>query len=121
MSHPNKAKGTRWETDILTYWRDRGFQAVKPRAEGVADIGDIHVYTWAGVVVVQAKNWASWADAIREGLDGAVKQAAELDRKHNGPSREAFPVAVVKRARRGVGEAYVVTRLEDFVELLRGG
>jgi len=121
VSNPNKAKGTRWETDVLNYWRDMGFHAVKPRADGVADIGDIHVFIGSDVFVIQAKNWASWADAIREGLDGAVKQAAELDRKHNGPSREAFPVAVVKRARRGVGEAFVVTRLEDFTELLRGG
>ena len=120
MSNPNKAKGTRWETDVVNYLREiGGLHVVKPRQEGAQDIGDIHVYNYRGITVIQAKNWASWESAIREGLDGAVKQAAALS--HTAPlGTEPFPVAVVKRARKSTGEAYVVTRLEDFVELLKG-
>lgn len=126
MANAAKAKGTRWERDVREYLRANGFpRAYKPYEEGFEDVGDIH----AGDAVLQAKDWVSWQSAIREGLDGAVRQAAAWDGKRNKaaqsagmwdatPVRGSVPAAVVKRARKPVADAYVVMRLEDFARLL---
>jgi len=108
MSNPAKARGTRWETAVLAYLRERlDARAYKPRQEGHKDVGDIH----AADAVWQAKDWKSWEAAMREGLDGAVLQAEHAGRPYG--------IAVVKRIRRPVGEAYAVMRLADLVTLLQ--
>ncbi len=107
MTSRNKAKGTRWETAVLRHLQATADPAARrPRPEGNQDVGDIHACgaTW------QTKDWASWTDAIREGLDGAVRQA--------NASGLRPPIAVVKRARKPVGEAYAVLRLTDLTDLL---
>lgn len=103
----NKAKGTRWEVAVRDYLKSRGINAYRPAQEGFRDTGDLH-----GVdpFAVQCKDWRDVTSAIREGLDGAQKQAAN--------SGQPFGVAVVKRARKPVSEAYVVLRLEDFATLV---
>lgn len=113
VSNPRKAKGTRWERDVIAFLRQTFPRAYKPQQEGFEDVGDIH----ADRAVVQAKDWADWQSAIRVGLDGAVRQAAAWDARVGVPGY-SVPVAVVKRARRPVGDAYAVMRLEDFVALL---
>ena len=117
-------KGPRWETDLLGWIREHlDRRAYRPRQEGLEDVGDLHAL--GGLVVIQAKDWKDWQSAIREGLDGAVRQAAAWDattRPHDVgavPWEPPFPVAVVKRARKPVGEAYAVLRLEDLARLLR--
>lgn len=135
MSNPQKAKGTRWETAVLRFLRAiLGRFAYKPRAEGFVDIGDLHAWPF----VIQAKDWKDWQAAIREGLDGAVRQAAAYHAAtrprcpecssgpepgpHDCPHRSyiaPIPVAVVKRARRSTGDAYAVMRLSDLAEVAR--
>lgn len=108
MAHPNAQKGAKWEREVTRYLTENLDPATyKPRQQGFGDVGDIH----SAGAVVQAKDWRSWEAAIREGLDGAVKQAETANKWP--------PVAVVKRARRPVGDAYAVLRLEDLVALLR--
>lgn len=108
MSNPNKAKGTRWETAITRYLQDAGLLAYKPRQEGHKDVGDIHV---AGTFVVQAKDWKDILAGIREGVEGV--------RVQKGHARMPFGVAVVKRPRKPIEDAYVVMRLGDFPQLVR--
>lgn len=112
-------KGPRWETDVLRHLRETfDPRAYRPRQEGFEDVGDIHAD--GGYVVVQAKDWKDWQSAIREGLDGAVSQAESWkNRTGSGDWRKVLPVAVVKRARRPVGDAYAVMRLDDLLQLLR--
>lgn len=114
MSNPRKARGTRWETMIVGFLRSLGLKAFKPRPEGFEDVGDVHSWPF----VIQAKDWKSWEAAIREGLDGAVRQAERWDRAtlREGEPR-SVPVAVVKRARRPVGEAYAVLPLRELARL----
>ncbi len=107
MSNPRKAKGTRWETAVTRYLRDQGIYAYKPRQEGYRDVGDIH----APPFVLQAKDWKDVVSALREGTDGARLQA-----HHAGLP---FGAAVIKRARKPVGDAYVVLRLADLPDLIR--
>jgi hypothetical protein len=108
VTNANKAKGTRWELAIRRFLREHGIDAFKPYEEGHEDAGDIH-----GVdpFVLQAKDWRAVTDALREGLDGAERQAIVAGRDYGA--------AVVKRARRPVGSAYVVMTLDTFVALLR--
>ncbi|WGH20327.1 holliday junction resolvase [Arthrobacter phage MaGuCo] len=75
--------------------------------EGFADSGDLH-----GIdpFIGQAKNYKSWEEAIRLGLDGAEKQKV-----HAGA---AYGVAFVKRVRRSVGDGYAVMTVATFARLL---
>lgn len=77
---------------------------------GSLDSGDIAV-PHSGLVL-QAKNYADVATALRLGLDGAVRQA--------GVAGVPFGAAVLKRRGKGAAEAAVVMRLSDFIRLLGG-
>lgn len=104
----NKAKGTKWETDLVGFLKEYGFPARRVAQEGFKDSGDIHGIS---PFVGQAKNWKSWEDAIREGLDGAEKQKVNAG--------EPYGVAFVKRVRKGTGEGYAVMTVATFADLLR--
>lgn len=108
MTNANKAKGTAWELAVRRYLREQGIDAFKPYEEGHEDAGDVH-----GIdpFIGQAKDWRSWEAAIREGLDGAEKQARVAG--------QPFAVAIVKRARRPAAAAYVVMTLATFAAILR--
>lgn len=108
----NKSKGTKWETDLVRtlgkFWRGReGLQPRRVAQTGQADAGDLH---GMDPFVGQAKNWQSWQDAIREGLDGAERQKVVAGRPYG--------VAFVKRARKSVGQGYAVMTVETFARLL---
>lgn len=102
-----KAKGTRWETALVRFFRERGIEAYRPAQEGFRDVGDLH---GLAPFVGQAKDWKSWESAIREGLDGAEVQKARAG--------HPFGVAFVKRARRGPGQGYAVMTVETWAEVL---
>lgn len=113
MSNPNKAKGTKFESDVRDYLAAElaDVPGVEPRRvaqEGYLDTGDIH-----GVdpFVIQAKAWRDTTAALREGVAGAAVQAQRAGRP--------FGVAVVKRPRKPISDAVVAFRLSDFARLLR--
>lgn len=107
-----KAKGTKWETDLVrslsAFFGGRyGLAPRRVAQEGFQDTGDIHgIEPFIG----QAKAWKSWEAAIREGLDGA-----EAQRTRAGA---AYGVALVKRARRSIGDGYAVMTVATFARLL---
>lgn len=106
------AKGTRWESAVRDFlnavfggrW---GLKVYRPRQSGFRDEGDLH---GVSPFVLQAKDWRDVVSALREGVNGAVVQA-----EHAG---EPYGVAVVKRARRPVGDAYAVLRLSDLARVI---
>lgn len=107
-----KAKGTAWETALVKalsgFWRGRhGLAPRRVAQEGFKDSGDLHGLS---PFVAQAKNYKSWEDAIRLGLDGVEKQKV-----HAG---EPFGVVFVKRIRRSVGDGYAVMNVATFARLL---
>ena len=113
MANPNKAKGTRWESDVTNYLRSHGLPAVKPRQEGNEDVGDIHV----GRFVLQCKDWRDVTAATREGVEGAARQSVARANRAGTPWAWFPPVAVVKRARKGTGDGYVTMTLETVAVL----
>jgi len=108
VANSNKAKGTRWESDIVAFLREvfSRLQVWKPRAEGLADVGDIHAPPFA----MQAKNWSSVAEGLRVGVAGAETQAerAELP----------YGVAVLKTRGKGAAHGRVVMTLSTFRRVL---
>lgn len=112
MSNPAKQKGTAWESAVVrtlsAFWsRREGLEPRRVAQTGFEDIGDIH-----GVdpFIIQAKAWKDLASALREGVGGAVLQAARAGR--------SFGVAVIKRPRGAVGDGYTVMRLQDWARLV---
>lgn len=107
MANPNKAKGTAHETNIVNFLASEGITANRVVQTGAKDTGDIHT----GDFVLQAKNWHDISSALREGTDGAQRQA-----EHAG---KPFGVAVIKRPRKGIADAYVAMPLRVFARLLK--
>jgi hypothetical protein len=107
VTNPQKRKGNAWELAVRRFLRAQGIDAFKPYEEGHEDAGDVH---GTDPFILQAKNYTSWQDAIREGLDGAERQK-RVAGAHWG-------AAVVKRLRRPVEAAYVVMTLATFAEVL---
>lgn len=108
----NKAKGTKWETDLVrslgAFFRLRfGLAPRRVAQEGFNDSGDLHGLS---PFVGQAKNYKSWEDAIRLGLDGVEKQKVKAG--------EPYGVAFIKRIRKPVGAGYAVMTVETWARLV---
>lgn len=109
MSNPNKAKGTHFESAIVTYLKDNGIRSAHRVAQtGRLDSGDIH---GVSPFIIQAKNYADIPTALRVGLAGAQRQAPIAG--------EPFGAAVIKRRQRPVADSYVVLDLATFTRLLQ--
>lgn len=103
MASANKAKGARWELDIVRYLAAAfGRRVRRPHAEGFEDVGDIHLSPF----VLQAKNYADVATALRVGVEGAEIQATRAG--------EPYGVAVIKARGKGAEHAYVAMSLRQF-------
>ena len=108
MTNPAKAKGSQWERDLVAYFRENGFAGVE-RAYGAGrpdDRGDLAGFRRR--LVVEAKN----------------HQRIDLSTIMDETEREATSaladcaVAIIKRRRRPVHDAYCVMSLGDLVQLL---
>lgn len=116
MSAANKAKGTRFESEVSDYLQGQGIRAKRLPRTGVKDIGDVAFPVAAGTVVVECKNRASMD--LPTYLREAEEEAQNYELKYPADGT-AMGVAVVKRRGKGVHQAYVVMPLDGFVELLR--
>lgn len=103
----NKAKGTRWETEVVRALRDAGFAGADRRAlRGTADCGDI---TGVPGLVIEARNRkrvepAAWIDevAVKRDRDGARYGVAWFHRRGKSRAEDGF----------------VLMSGEDFLKLL---
>lgn len=108
MSNPSKARGTRWESDIVTYLAAHGFPHVERRTlSGAKDRGDI-----AGIpgVVIEAKSqnrhsFAEWLDEARAETENA--------------NADLGIVWAKRRGKGSPGEGYAVMDGRTLVWLLR--
>jgi hypothetical protein len=108
VTNRNKAKGTKWESDIVRYLKANGIPSAHRVAQtGRDDSGDIH---GVSPFILQAKDLASVTDGARIGVAGANSQAAI--------ARESYGAAVVKRRNHSAANAYVVMDLETFTRML---
>jgi len=102
-----RAKGTRWESAIVTYLNEQGFVMAERRAlAGTLDKGDI---TGIPGVVIEAKNTKTIP--LAQFLDQAIVEA------HN--ANADVGVAWIKRRGKGSpADGYVVMDGTTFLELL---
>lgn len=102
-----RAKGTRWESAIVTYLNEQGFVMAERRAlAGALDKGDI---TGIPGVVIEAKNTKT------------IPLAQFLDEAHAEARNANADVGVAWIKRRGRGspaDGYVLMDGETFIELL---
>jgi hypothetical protein len=102
-----RAKGTRFETEIVEYLKANGFPYAERRAmRGSRDAGDI-----AGIpgIAIEAKNWKTLAL-------GEWMGEAEVGARNAGVRRYAL---WHKRRMKPIPESYVTIPAWLFVELLR--
>ena len=115
MSTANKRKGSKWETDLVTYLRGKGLKASRLARTGRNDEGDVEVDFGDTVFVMEAKN------AQRLDLAGWSKEA-EVEAvnwvKHRDSKYRAIPVVVVKRRNSSTSKAYVVMELENWLKVI---
>ena len=107
MTHPSKAKGSRWESAVRDFLADRlGVRVERVPAGASLDRGDLTgVDGWA----VECK------DVARLDLAGWMDEAtAEAGNVGVG----VWPVVVLKRRRKPVADGYVVMPLWVWAEVL---
>ena len=107
MASAAKAKGTRWESDLVKHLQAAGIPARRVAQSGQLDLGDLH-----GIdpFVGQAKNYRDMTAGLREGVAGANIQARRAG--------QPYGVAFVKRPGKGTAEGYAVMDVETFTRLL---
>ena len=107
MSNPAKRKGTAFESAVVAHLKAQGIPARRVAQTGAVDTGDIH---GVSPFVLQCKAYKNVTDGLREGIEGAQRQAVAAG--------EPYGAAVVKRPRKSIADAYVVLTLDDFARLL---
>lgn len=107
MANPSKAKGNRWENDLVKFFRSRGFvQAARLRQIGTADEGDLTIGSdWWALEAKDDKSMSSWAMA----------RQAELEAVN---ASKPFGVAVRKSPRRPPSEAVVMMTMETWLRVV---
>lgn len=115
MSAANKAKGSRWEIDLESFFNDSGLHARRLPRAGANDIGDVSVELKSGrVLVVEAKNVK--AANMSEFLRQASVEADNYENKYNQPT---VPVVITKTRQRGTADGRVTLTVETLIDLLR--
>lgn len=116
MSAQNKAKGSRWESDVENFFNECGLKARRLPRNGSKDIGDVAVELAQSVLVIEAKNVKDAAGQMAQFLREAEVEAHNYDCKYGAPT---VGVVVTKTRQKGVGEGRVTMTLDTLVELLR--
>lgn len=114
MSSYNKAKGSKFETDIENYTNENGLKCRRLPRAGAKDIGDAAIELRNGhVIVIEAKNTAAvnMAQYLRE----AEVEAEHYDQKYN---KTTYGVVVHKTRGKSIGKARVTMELDTLINLL---
>lgn len=117
MSAANKAKGSRFESEVCDALQSRGVRAKRLPRAGANDIGDAAFpLLTGGTVVLEIKNRRSID--LAKFIEEAVVESANYENKYPA-EYPAFGAAVVKRRQKNVMDSYVVMPLDEFIDLLR--
>ena len=108
MSNPSKRKGTAWETKIVDYLKDNGWDARRKPQTGTADEGDISIeeLPWLVIEAKAAKdyNLASWV--------------AEANVEAENAHARVGVVWAKRRGKTAAGDGYVVMDGDSFTEIV---
>jgi Holliday junction resolvase len=113
MSSYNKAKGTKFETDVMKYLRKLGHFAERLAKAGASDEGDIVCIIAGQTYILECKNRKSinlpqfWDEAQTEAANYAKARGLDL-------SPPAF--VIVKRRHASIEKAWVIQPLEKWID-----
>lgn len=112
----NKRRGSRFELDLLAYFREGGYNTERTPRTGTKDEGDLVVRLGDHAIVVEAK--ATKAINLSEFVAEAKVEADNWasSRGHN-PFR-VWPLVVVKRRNHGIDKSYAVVELDTLLRLI---
>ncbi|MFD3952227.1 hypothetical protein ACFWRC_19650 [Streptomyces albidoflavus] len=106
MANPSKAKGTAFETAVVTYLREhhdpRAHRNVQMGAKDIGDIDGYHLHA----VEAKAEKTITLADYVAQANREAINAG------------KPYGCAVVKRRMKGTADAYVVRDLATDVRLM---
>lgn len=114
MSAANKAKGSRWESDIENYANEAGVKARRLPRNGSKDIGDVAIELKNGhVLVLEAKNVKSpdMAQFLRE----AEVEAGHYEDKYGTVS---YGLVIQKTRQKDAGMGRVTMTFDTLINLL---
>lgn len=104
MTNKHKAKGTRWESAVVTFLAGLGLGVYRNVQHGSKDIGDVGGLK---LFAIECKDHQSFA--LAEWLEQANREAQNAGKPHG--------VVIFKRARKPVESAYVLMDLQTFAAL----
>lgn len=113
MSSYNKAKGSKFETDVMKYLRKLGHFAERLAKAGASDEGDIVAIIAGQTYILECKNRKKldlptfWAEAEKEAKNYA---------KARGLPGSPPAFVIVKRRNASIERAWVVQPLEKWIE-----
>jgi hypothetical protein len=113
MSSYNKAKGAKFETDVMKWLRSLGHTAERLRLAGTKDEGDLVCIIAGQTYILELKNRKTlslptfWDEATTE---------AENYAKARGLASSPPAFVVVKRRNAGIEKAWVIQDLESWIK-----
>jgi len=113
VSSYNKAKGSKFETDVMKYLRSLGHFAERLAKAGASDEGDIVTIIAGQTYILECKNRK--AMNLPQFWDEAQTEAANYA-KARGQVVAPLAFVIVKRRQHGVEKAWVIQDLDQWVQ-----
>lgn len=115
MSSANKAKGSRYENEVVEMLAGMHFDAQRLPRTGAKDEGDVEVRLRECRLIIEAKNHKGFA------LADWLKQAeVEADNRESKLGNVAcIPAVFAKRRGKSAANSYVVMDATEFLSLLK--
>ena len=116
MSAQNKAKGSKFESDVEGYLVDNLVNGRRLARAGSKDIGDVALTLRNGsVLVMELKNTKT--QNMKEYLRQAEVESLNYEQKYGNLS---YPVVVTKARGQSIGDARITMSIETLMEFLHG-
>ena len=114
MTNPARSRGTSFETALMRYLREHGFDVERLRQAGAQDEGDLVVKD-GSITILEAKatRRLDTASGVREAMVEKVNYA-----KHRGLNPDDITGAMIwKVPGKGIGDALVILPLREFFDI----
>lgn len=110
----HKQRGKTFETDLVKLFRERGYAAERLPLAGSKDEGDIAVWAWDGIHIVECKApGAGNAIDLSGWLKEAETEAANWVAARPYAEEAVTPILIIKARGKPLDQAYVVKRFTD--------
>lgn len=120
MTHQNtrnRRNGAKYETDVIEFFRKKGFDAERLRLSGLQDEGDGVVRAGDLRVVLEMKSGKNLS--VRRWFEEeAVPEAKNYAKRRSLLTEEVIPILAMKTHGKSIGKSLVTIDLDTFSYLL---